>query len=160
MRFDIFDEDFEEDLPKYKIEIEKLSSKLIAPEDKFVWDVFVKKTLTNTRNYYIIITSLKTMNNLQASSNFDVALFSSLSFMVDPSFIEMVASIVGKFHAKGLEFARHFGVDAQNLIKHKEREKAKKRKTIKRKNRKLRCKDPLKNLRVFTSKKRIKIAKK
>lgn len=144
MRFDIFDEDFEEDLPKYQTEIEEFANKLIAKEDKFVWDAFVKKTLTNTRNYYIIITSLKVMKNLQSVSNFDVALFSALSFMVDPSFIQMVASIVGKFHSKGLEFARHFGVDAQSLVKHKEREKAKKTQNNKEEKQKIKMQKPIK----------------
>lgn len=111
MNFEIFDDEFEQDKPSYLEEIQELSNQVVEPKHKERWEKFVEENLVSTRNYYLIITALKVMKNLNDGQDFEMALVSALAFMPDFTFLETVVILVGIFHAKGEEFAKHHKVD-------------------------------------------------
>lgn len=123
MNFAIFDEDFELDKPNYIEEISALEKNLISEGYINQWQDFVKKHLTDTRNYFLLKTALKIMQNLKKQEDFDTAVFSSLSFMPDQGFIHTAIMLVVRFSDIGQELAKHFNVDVADIIEAKKAEK-------------------------------------
>lgn len=122
MNFEIFDDEFEQEQFEYLKEIYALSDELISKAQRGKWNLFVSTTLKNTRNYYILITALKVMQNLNEGKNYDSAVFEALSFMPDQTFIETVVTIVGVYHKNGEILAKHYNIDL-SLYKKEEKDK-------------------------------------
>lgn len=127
MNFEIFDDEFDEEKSGYKKEINILGKNLISKEKKDDWKKFVSLSLTNTRNYYLIITALKIMQNLNENMTFDSAYFKALSFMPDMSFFNTVVMIVCAYHEKGVAFANYFNVEPTKINMKKTQKKADKK---------------------------------
>jgi hypothetical protein len=119
MNFELFDDDFEKDKFLYLKEIYDLSDKQINPSFRGDWNSFVASTMVSTRAYYIIVTALKVMQNLAKTTDFDNCVFNALPFMPDQEFVETVVLVVAKYHEKGIELAKHFGVDTSKVGKPK-----------------------------------------
>lgn len=115
MKFEMFDDDFEQDKFDYLKEIYALSDQLIDKKIRGDWNLFVSGTMVSTRTYFIIITALKVMKNLNQGLDFDTCVFQALPFMPDQGFVETVVLVVAKYHAQGKALAEHFHLDASHL---------------------------------------------
>ena len=115
MKFELFDDEFEQEKPEYLKTIYKMADELIEKEKRGEWNLFVSRALINTRSFYIIETALKVMKNLNGGMSLDSCIFKSVSFMPDQSFVEMVVAIVSKYHKIGEEFAKHYSVDLKQF---------------------------------------------
>lgn len=111
MKFELFDDEFEQQKPEYLRTIYQMADELIEKEKRGEWNLFVSRVLNKTRNYYILETALKVMKNLNGGMDLDTCIFKSVSFMPDQSFVEMVVAIVAKYHKIGEHFAKHYNVD-------------------------------------------------
>ena len=115
MKFEMFDDDFEQDKVDYLKEIYDLSDKLIDKKIRGDWNLFVSSTMVSTRTYFIIVTALKVMKNLNQGADFDTCVFQALPFMPDQGFVETVVLVVAKYHTMGKALAEHFHLDASHL---------------------------------------------
>jgi hypothetical protein len=123
VNFEIFDDDFQIDKAAYLEELSNLAAETIENQLQETWKSFTKQMLTNTRNYYLLKTALKIMQNLNKTMDNDSAVFNALSFMPDKTFIETTIMIIAKYHSKGKELANHFNVDVSEIKKAESKEK-------------------------------------
>lgn len=124
MKFEIFDDEFQEQKVNYFKEIYDLSDQLISKPQRGNWNLFISNTLINTRSYYILLTSLKVMQNLNDGKNYDSSVFEALSFMPDQAFVETVVSIVGVYHKQGKDLASHFHIDLTQYLQNQPKEES------------------------------------
>lgn len=134
MNFAIFDDDFALEKANYIKEIKKLEKQAISDEYKLEWKDFVKIHLTDTRNFYLLQTALKIINNLKEKLDYDTAVFSSLSFMPDQTFLETTIMLVVRFSNFENDFAKHFNVDVTSILKAKKEYKNKQKESKETKN--------------------------
>ena len=124
MNFKIYDDEFDDNKQAYIEEINKLKTHALTQDKTEEWDNFVKKTLVDTRSYYIIIFSLNVMKNMNQKNNnlnmdkkdfYNNCLLKAMTFMPDKTFIETAIMIIEKFHKSGKELAESQGVDVNAL---------------------------------------------
>lgn len=110
MNFELFDDDFDESKSKYKKEILTLSKNLVLKNMEDDFKKFVTKNLTCTRNYFILLFALKTIENVEEGESFEMAPISAFTFLPDTTFFQTMCMVIRKYLKHGEDFADYFNV--------------------------------------------------
>ena len=113
MNFEIFDDDFAENKEKYKKEILALSKKHVLPNMEKEFLKFVDEFLTGTRNYYIILFALKTMENISNGDSYEFAPLKAFVFMPDLTLFQTMCMVAKKYLIGGEELANFYNVEIE-----------------------------------------------